>query len=165
MIKKQPKIKDKIKELELENQTLKTKNQELIHGWQRTQADFENFRKRTAQERLELIKNANTDLVLAILPVLDNFTRAISHKPKELENNDYVKGLELTKNQLEQILAQNGLNKIEVKPGDQFDPNLHEAISTEKSDKFKEGQIISVIENGYKFGDKVLKPVKVKVAK
>lgn len=195
MNKKQAKPEDKIKELEQENQTLKTKNQELILGWQRTQADFENFRNRTQKEKQELLKSAGCDLMLKILPVVDNFELALKHKPsslrhpepneakdlaerkldssdlpqndnqKELQQiSNYVQGLEHIKTQLSQILSCEGLTLIEVKPGDQFDPNFHEALSSEKSDKFKEGQIISVIENGYKFGDRVLKPAKVKVA-
>lgn len=182
------KINEKIKELE-------TQIVELKSGWQRTQADFENFRNRTAQEKANLIKSANSNLMLEIVPVLDNFRRALEHKPSLLchpepkakdlaerkldsssttqndnkkdlqEIKNYIQGLEHIKTQLEQILEQKGLTQIPAKPGDQFDPALHEAVYTEESDKYKYGQIISIIENGYKFDQKVLKPVKVKVGK
>ena len=158
MSKKLSKQDETIKQLENQISELKT-------GWQRTQADFENFRNRTQKEKQESLKSAGCDLMLKILPVIDNFELALKHKPKDLEKNTYVQGLEHIKTQLAQILVCEGLTLIEVKLGDQFNPNIHEALSSEKSDKFQEGQIIAIVENGYKFGDKVLKPVKVKVGK
>ncbi len=153
------------KSMQSELEKLKIENNELKAGWQRSQADFVNFRNRTSQEKAELISTANADLIEQIIPVLDNFERALNHKPKELENNEYLKGLEYTKIQLEQILNSYGLVKITTNPGDEFDPVLHEAIAAEKDDKFTSNQIIEVVQNGYKLGTKILRPTQVKVAK
>lgn len=148
-----------------EIEKLQLENNELRTGWQRTQADFINFRNRVASEKAELIKTANIDLIEQIIPVLDNFERALNHKPKELENNEYLKGLEYIKIQIEQILNNYGLVRINTKPGDEFDPILHEAITAEENNEYQTDQIIQVIQNGYKLGTKVLRPAQVKVAK
>lgn len=148
---------------EIEN--LKKQIEELKIGWQRTQADFDNYRKRTENERKELILAANQNLLMEMLPILDNFSLALTHKPKELANNSYITGLEQIKSQLEQIFFSQGLEEIKTKPGDIFDPSLHEAISHEENEKYPEDQIIEVVQAGYKLGEKLLRPVKVRVSK
>ncbi len=149
---------EKIKELEQQIQDLK-------NGWQRTQADFENFRKRSEGLKSEWIKMANTDLMLKILPVMDNFRRASQHAPQNLKNDNWLIGVQQIEKQLETILSEEGLTKIETKSGDEFDHNLHEAISYEESKDVPENKIIEVTEEGYKFGDKILRPAKVRVSK
>jgi len=149
----------------LEIEKLKIEIAELKSGWQRTQADFENFRNRNQSEKIELIQSANRDLIMELLPILDNFERALNHKPKELINNEYIKGLEYIKIQIENILANYNLEKIKVLIGDEFDPNIHEAISVEENSKYKENKIIEIIESGYRLNEKVIRPAKVKVAK
>lgn len=144
---------------------LKNKVMELENGWKRTQADFENFRNRTQAEKGELIKYANKELILEILPVIDNFSRALTHKPKELMDNEYLKGLEYTKIQLEQILTQYGLEKINIKTGDVFDHNIHEAIEAVDSKDLKSGQIAEIVLDGYTLNGKIIRPAKVKVVK
>lgn len=144
---------------------LKQKITELESGWQRTQADFENYRKRIESLKAEWIASANADLILKILPVLDHFQRATLHLPQDLKGQEWVKGIQLIEKNLGDILAQEGVAKIETKPGDIFDHNLHEAISYEDNDQFKENQIIAIIEEGYKLGDRVLRAVKVRVSK
>lgn len=155
--------KSKISEQEIKK--LREKIVELENGWKRTQADLENFRKRSQTEKQELAQFATTDLVMQILPILDNFSRALKHKPKELAGNNYVLGLEYTKNQLEKVLKDNGLEKIAVQIGEKFNPQIHEAILSEKSDQFSPNQIVEVTEKGYKLNGKLIRPVKVKVAK
>lgn len=138
---------------------------ELKNGWQRTQADFENFRNRTQKEKNELIKFANEELIYNILPVLDNFDIALKHKPKELADNDYLKGLEFIKIQLEQVLNKYSFEKLNINIGDEFDHNTAEAVKSIESKKFKNNQIIEIIQSGYKLADKVIRPAKVVVAK
>lgn len=130
----------------------------------RLQADFENFRKRTQDEKDEIRKTATTESLLKIVPILDNFERSLKHIPKELKDSDWTQGIIYIHKQLQNILAHEGLEKIQSQ-GAQFDPNLHDAISYEKSKKHKKDEIIEEIESGYKFGDQVLKPAKVRVAK
>ena len=149
----------------LEIEKLRQQVIDLEFGWKRTQADFENYRKRTEQDRINLCTTANLDLIVKILPVLDNFRRASLHIPENLQENDWTKGILMIEKHLEDILIQEGLIKIAVKPGHQFDPNLHEAISYEENKDFKSEQIITSVEEGYKLGDKIIRSAKVRVAK
>lgn len=159
-------IMNKKKKIKKESQDkIAKENKELKKTLQQLQADFENFRKRVEIDKTNLIKYANEDLILEILPVLDNFSRALEHKPKQLADNEYLKGLELINTQLEQILAQRGLEKLNTKIGDQFDPNIHEAMESIESKKLQSGQITEIVLNGYKLRNKIIRPVKVKVVK
>lgn len=138
--------------------------EELKASLQRVQADFENFRKNAEREKAEIRKKALALVLLDLVPVLDNFQRSTRHIPKELGNSDWAKGVQMIHQQLQEILAREGLEKIETK-GQEFNPYLHEAISHEFSKDHKSNQIIEEIESGYKFGDEILKHAKVRVAK
>lgn len=142
---------------------LEAKIAELTAGWQRTQADFTNFRRQTEEDRKKLIKSANLDLMAEILPVLDNFQLAAKHIPAELENNNWAEGVSQIEKQLENILANEGLAKIDT-VGTQFNPHFHEAIEHIQSEK-PENEIVEEISSGYTFDDTVLRPAKVKVSK
>lgn len=146
----------KIKELE-------SKISELISGWQRTQADFLNFKKQSSEERLKLISSAGFDIVSQLLPVLDHFQLAAKHLPKSLENDNWAGGIKQIEKQFENILFENGLERIES-VGQEFDPQLHEAIEEVQSDK-SSGVITEEILSGYKYAGEVLRPAKVKVSK
>jgi molecular chaperone GrpE len=145
------------KVLELEN-----KIGELTLGWQRTQADFQNFRRTSEADRQKLIKLASADLIIEILPVLDNFQLAAKHVPAELENNNWTQGVKQIEKQLESILSSAGLIKIET-VGKEFDPNFHEAVEHVASDQPAES-IAEELQAGYIFADTVLRPAKVKVS-
>jgi len=136
---------------------------ELTAGWQRTQADFINFKKQTADERVHLIKSAGADIVQQLLPVLDHFQLAAKHLPKNLENDSWALGVKQIEKQFEKILADNGLQRIES-VGKHFDPEVHEAVE-EIDSKKPTGTIVEEILAGYKFGGEILRPAKVKVAK
>lgn len=153
MKKEQPK---KIKELE-------GKIAELTAGWQRTQADFQNFKKNAADERLKLISGAGADIVEQLLPVLDHFQLAAKHLPVELENDNWSQGIKQIEKQFEAILSENGLERIES-IGQEFNPALHEAIEEVESDKGS-GIIVEEVLSGYKYAGDVIRPAKVKVAK
>lgn len=136
---------------------------EITAGWQRTQADFVNYKKQVAAEKLSLISSSNANLVYDILPILDNFKLAADHVPADLCDNNWVSGVKQIERQLEQILESEGLTKIPAL-GCQFNPEFHDAIEEVKSDK-DEGTIVAEILPGYKFDEKVIRPAKVKVAK
>ena len=136
---------------------------ELTTGWQRTQADFENYKKKSIEERSNLIKSANSDLIYEILPILDNFQLAAKHLPKELEGNNWAQGVQQIEKQLEEVLSQSGLSKIETIDSE-FNPEIHEAVEEVKSSK-QEGIIVEEVLAGYKYDDIILRPAKVKVAK
>ncbi|NEW78686.1 MAG: nucleotide exchange factor GrpE [Gelidibacter sp.] len=122
-------------------------------------AEFENYKKRTSRERIDLFKTANEELMTVLLPVLDDFDRALNEiKKAGEENNELLKGIELINNKLRNSLAQKGLSIIDVNEGDVFDVELHEAITQipAPSDDLK-GKIIDVLEQGYKLGEKVIR--------
>ncbi len=124
-------------------------------------AEFENYKKRTSRERIELFRTANEDLMTVLLPILDDFDRGLA-EIKKVKDKELLKGMELIKNKLQNSLTQKGLSHIVVKPGDTFDVELHEAITQipAPSDKMK-GKIIDIVEQGYKLGDKVIRYPKV----
>ena len=109
-----------------------------------------------------MYKTAGQEVIGSLLPVLDDFSRAIKES-KKMENSEDFVGLELIFNKLNDILKTNGLLDLEVNKGDSFDPELHEAISQIKTDKKNSGKIIDVIEKGYKMGDKIIRFPKVVV--
>ncbi|WP_262732596.1 nucleotide exchange factor GrpE [Gaetbulibacter sp. NE] len=125
-------------------------------------AEFENYKKRTAKERLDLFKTASQDVMLAMLPVLDDFERALTHIEEDKEAEDLRKGVLLIYQKLLKTLEQKGLSAIVVEQGDMFNADDHEAITqiSAPSDDLK-GKIIDVVEKGYKLGDKVIRFPKV----
>ena len=125
-------------------------------------AEFENFKKRTARERIELFKTAGQEVITAILPILDDFERAIDQTPKEHE--ELIKGFLLIKNKLTDVLKSNGLNITETNVGDTFDAEIHEAITLiPATDESQKGKIIDITEKGYQLGDKIIRFPKVVV--
>lgn len=125
-------------------------------------AEFENYKKRTTKERIELFKTASQDVMVSMLPVLDDFERALMHIEEDKEAEELRKGVLLIYNKLISTLEQKGLAKIEVNQGDVFNADDHEAITQipAPSDDLK-GKIIDVVERGYKLGDKVIRFPKV----
>jgi molecular chaperone GrpE len=126
-------------------------------------AEFENYKKRTSRERLELFKTANRELMSALLPVLDDFDRALS-EIKKAEDDELFKGVKLISDKFKNTLEQKGLTKMEVKQGDVFDADKHQAITQIPAPKKKlKGKIIDVTEQGYMLGDVIIRFPKVVV--
>lgn len=126
-------------------------------------AEFENYKKRTTKERLDLYKTANKELMSALLPVIDDFDRALA-EIKKTENDELFKGVELIYSKFKTILTNKGLTVMEVKSGEDFDADIHEAITQipAPSPEFK-GKIIDVTEQGYTLGDSIIRFPKVVV--
>ena len=124
-------------------------------------AEFENYKKRTAKERIDLYKTANQDVLQSMLPVMDDFDRALIEIGKSGDES-LVKGVELIYDKLKATLISKGLEEVDVKAGDDFDADFAEAITVipAPSDKLK-GKIVDVIEKGYKLGDKIIRFPKV----
>ena len=122
-------------------------------------AEFENFKRRTAKERIELFKTANQDVLLALLPVLDDFDRALA-EIKKTDDNILIQGVELIQEKLKGTLVSKGLEEVEIKAGDVFNADFAEAITQIPAPKLK-GKIVDVIEKGYKLGDKIIRFPKV----
>ena len=125
-------------------------------------AEFENYKKRTTRERIELFKTASEDVMISLLPVLDDFERALNHIEDDKEAEDLRKGVLLIYQKLLTSLEQKGLSRIEVKQGDVFNADNHEAVTQipAPTDDLK-GKIIDVIEKGYALGEKVIRFPKV----
>ncbi|MAP79673.1 MAG: nucleotide exchange factor GrpE [Aequorivita sp.] len=124
-------------------------------------AEFENYKKRTARERIDMFKTAGEDIMISLLPVLDDFERALKEIKKN-EDDSLYKGVELIKNKFYETLKSKGLELMEVKQGDAFDSESHEAITQIPApDKKLKGKIIDVVEKGYTLGEKIIRYPKV----
>jgi len=129
----------------------------------RTQADFENYKKRCAREKEDAIKYANSSLLERLLPVIDNFELGLSAARSEGEKSPVYAGLSLVLKQINDFLTDNGLNPIEA-VGQKFDPNLHDALAHEPSDSVPENHIVRQTRRGYRFKDRLLRPSSVVVS-
>jgi molecular chaperone GrpE len=127
----------------------------------RTQADFENYRKRAAKEAAAAGARARSGLIREILPVVDNLERALASADGAGET--FVEGVRLVYNELQGVLARAGVEAIEP-AGEQFDPTVHEALSTREADGAEAGVVLDVVEKGYRTGDTVIRPARVVVA-
>lgn len=128
-------------------------------------AEFENYKKRTARERLDLIETAGSSVMKSILPVLDDFERALSHIEDDKEAEELRKGVVLIYQKLLTALGQKGLKEMESK-GKDFDPDFHQALTEiETPDKKMKGKVVDVIEKGYFLGEKILRHARVVVGK
>jgi molecular chaperone GrpE len=151
-----PKSDVKLKELNLAVKEEKDKYLRLF-------AEFENYKKRTSKERIELYKTANQEVITALIPILDDFNRANQQMEKESGSVDR-EGIHLIYNKFHEILKNNGLNITEAKIGDEFDAELHEAITQIPApSEDKKGKIIDIVEIGYQLGDRIIRYPKVVV--
>ena len=126
-------------------------------------AEFENYKKRTSKERMDLFKTAGQEVMVALLPVLDDFDRALTELFK-LEDKEMFKGVELISNKLKETLKSKGLEQIEVKQGDTFDAEVHDAITQIPAPNKKlKGKIIDVVEKGFSLGERIIRHPKVVV--
>lgn len=124
-------------------------------------AEFENYKKRTTKERIELYSTANRELMTALLPILDDFERGLKEIEKASDKS-LLQGMQLIYNKFFNTLSQKGLKEVEVKPGDAFDADIHEAISQiPAQDEASKGKIYDVVEKGYKLGDTIIRFPKV----
>lgn len=130
----------------------------------RSQADFENYKKRAAREKEEAVRFANSSLLERLIAIIDNFELGLSSARAEGEQSPIYSGMLLVLKQLNDFLADNGLEPIEAE-GKPFDPNWHEAIAHEPSNKVPEGKVIRQTRRGYRFKDRLLRPSSVVVSR
>jgi molecular chaperone GrpE len=138
---------------------------ENLDGWQRARAEFANYKRRTDAERLELSVTAGAEVLTRVLPIVDDFDRAAATLPGEFKDQPWINGVLLVHRKLTSLLEQSNVKPIPVKPGDAFDPNLHEAITHEDAAQIESGHIIGEVTRGYTLGERVLRPALVRVAK
>jgi molecular chaperone GrpE len=141
---------------------LKQQLEETFARYQRSAADFENYKRRSRQDLAERTQYANEQLVLKLLPLLDNFQRALEHAPPGIDQQ-WFDGVKLIARQFEDILGAQGVSSIPA-VGEKFDPTQHEAIASEETDEHEEGTVVEEMQRGYKLHRKVLRPTLVKVA-
>ncbi|WP_448593028.1 nucleotide exchange factor GrpE [Thermoflexus hugenholtzii] len=156
---------EQLEALRKELEQARAQAQEYLEGWQRERAAFANYRKRVEAERAQFAAEATALFIRKLLPILDDFERALRTLPDNLRHLTWVEGVALIYRKLQLALESEGVRPIEVKPGDPFDPMLHEAVLYEPAEGFEDGQIVEELQRGYKLGDRVLRPTLVKVAR
>jgi molecular chaperone GrpE len=134
-----------------------------LDGWKRAQAEFANARKRMEKQRSESYLNASANVITKLLPVLDDFERALEAVPEEIAGNAWLEGIQLVQRKLLGILDGMNVKPIEA-VGETFDPMFHEAIMQEPTDEYESGTVSKELQKGYQLGDRVIRPSLVYVA-
>lgn len=147
---------------ELKNQAAKA--EEYLSGWKRAKADYLNLKKDTENQRMEIIQYANAALLSELVPVYNNLKLALEHAPDNLKAHDWVKGVEHIKRQFKDFFSNLGIEEIKT-VGQQFNPEMHEAIETGEKEGFESNTIYEEVAAGYTLHGKVITPARVKVAK
>lgn len=134
-------------------------------SWIRSVADFDNYKKRVQRDAMRTQQDAIASILRIFLNVSDDLERALKHEPTEQSIESWVNGIELILQKLNTQLKNQGIERMKVEPGDEFDPTVHEAISQEDSPEFSDGQIIEVVQPGFRTADRVIRPAMVRVAR
>jgi len=154
--------------------------EEYLNGWKRALADYENLKKQTQKEKEEFVKFATLNFLISLMPIYDHLKLSFNHLPESLKDNSWVKGIEQIKNQMQEVLKFNGVEEIEPKIGDDFNPEIHEAVAEPTDDNLeteinsqeaassenkenKSLKIKQVLGDGYKLYGHVFKPARVVV--
>lgn len=149
-----------VETLQRQLEEAEAKAAENLDGWQRAQAEFINYKNRIQRDRELDYASMKGDIIKKMLPVLDDMERALANRP---EGDSWANGLELIARKFQNILDAEGVKRIEA-AGQPFDPNFHEAISSEPNDEVESGYVIEVMQNGYMLGERVVRPAMVRVA-
>lgn len=148
-----------------ERVALQKERDEYLDQWKRSAAEFINYKKREERLRIERERSANQRVLKKLLPLLDDFRRAVQHRPEELVENEWVNGMLAIERKLWMVLEQEGVTVIPADEGMEFDPNIHEALISQEKEGMEAGFILSELERGYKQGDIVLRPARVIVSR
>lgn len=151
----------RLEALQKQLEEAEAKSHEYRDWWMRSQAEFQNYKKRIERDNAALYASLKGEIIKKVLPVLDDLERALQNKPSD--SGAWISGIELIQKKLVAMLEAEGVQKIEAQ-GALFDPNFHEAISHEPADGVESGHVIEVVQNGYMLGGRVLRPALVRVA-
>jgi molecular chaperone GrpE len=154
---------ERIEALERELAETRAKGEEHLYNWQRSAADFANFKRRTDDERATVGQFSNAILIGKLLGVLDDFDRALDSVPADAREDPWVEGMILVERKLRSVLEAEGVTAIES-VGHQFDPNVHEAVVHEPTADHPDNQVIGELQRGYRLHDRVIRPSLVRVA-
>ncbi len=157
-------LQDEIVALKQELENTRSKSEEYLDGWQRSRAEFANYKKRVEREQAQIFQTTSGAIIKRYLEIIDDLERALANRPQQGEGELWAEGIELIYRKFLSLLESEGVMLMKAQ-GEQFDPNLHEAISSEENDEFQSGQIIEVIKQGYTQGERVLRPALVRVAR
>jgi len=136
---------------------------EFKEGWLRERADFNNYKKRVEGQMKDLRENAVVDAMLNLLPIIDDFERAMANVPPEMKDHPWMNGVGGIHRKFQKTLEEKGVTVLDP-VGQVFDPNRHEAVTTEASSEVESGHVIATLQKGYIKGDRVLRPAIVKIA-
>jgi molecular chaperone GrpE len=142
---------------------LEIKAEEYLDGWQRSRAEFANYKKRIAREYNDIHQAAKGEVIKMYLDIADDLKRALDDNLEGVDEESWANGIEIIYQKLISRLESEGVKPMEAL-GEDFDPNIHEALMKEENEDYKSGQVIEVIQEGYWIGDKVLRPALVRVA-
>ena len=168
----EPDLEEELEEQSLEEQVaalqmsldeMKTKAEEYLDGWQRARAEFANYKKRILRDHTEIHQSARGEVIKLYLDIADDLERALQEKPGDGEGATWADRIEIIFHKLRTRLESEGIKPMNPL-GEEFDPNIHEALMKEENDEYESGQIIEVMQEGYWIGDKVLRPALVRVA-
>lgn len=155
---------DEYSDLEKEIESLQVQVDEQLDSYLRTCADFDNYKKRVQRDTARTYQDALASTVKSFLVIADDLERALKDKPAEKGAAAWVEGIELIYQKILTQLKNQGVERMDVNPGDEFDPNIHEAITLEEHRGYTEGQIIDIIQPGYRISDRIIRPAMVRVA-
>ncbi len=156
---------DEYDAMEKEIDSLQSELEEQKDGWLRTRADFENYRKRVKRDATRSYQDAMTNVLKIFLSAADDLERALKNKPEGKHVENWINGIELIHQKMLTQMKNQGVERMDVNPGDEFDPNIHEAITQEEHPEYEEGQIIDVVQPGYRIQDRIIRPAMVRVAR
>jgi len=138
---------------------------EYLDDLRRERAAFQNYKKRQESERVESRRMAQASLLTQVFPILDDMERALDAIPDDQSDQPWIEGMVFIRRKLQKTIKGLGINPVEAEPGQSFDPFIHEAVTYEEHQDHQEGEIISVVQKGYKQGERVLRPAQVRVAR
>jgi molecular chaperone GrpE len=153
-----------IEALKGELEAARTKSDEYLAGLQRERAEFANYRRRTSEEREQMLGLAGEDLIRKVLALADDFDLAIEARPEAMANDSWIDGIVAIDRKLRALLESEGVSQIDATPGRPFDPREHEAIATVPGTGRPEGEIVEEVRRGYRLRDRVVRPALVAVA-
>lgn len=142
---------------------LKAEADKNLEGWQRTLAEFQNYKRRVTREQQALRKRVSLDTLADLLPIIDDFERALANIPEDLEGNAWVDGVALIETKFHKLLDDYDVEILDP-VGEEFDPNHHQAIGTVESDQYESGQVVETLQKGYLSDKTLLRPALVTVA-
>jgi len=156
-------LEEQVAALQISLDEMTAKAEEYLDGWQRARAEFANYKKRVLRDHTDIRQVARGEVIKLFLDIADDLERALQEKPGNGEGATWADGIEIIFQILRTRLESEGIKPMNPM-GEEFDPNIHEALMKEESDEYESGQIIEVMQEGYWIGDKVLRPALVRVA-